>query len=180
MADDRTPQVSPTDSLEARLGAAVQLEGEPRVARRATSLLEGGYEGEEFLLLVGGSHAEGILAGAPALFWPELWGARALLYVWDEAAAPAVIAALGNQSWRVREMSAKVSAARAIGMPKDLARLTTDEHARVRSAAARALAVIGDASSVETLERMVRDYDKEVRRAAQQSLDALRTRLRTP
>src|ERR1700712_4575761 len=131
MADDET-HASTTASLEARIDDAVQLEGETRVAERARALLEGGYEGEDFLRVVGGSHAEGILGGAPALYWPELWGARALLYVWDDSAAPSVIAALGNQSWRVREMCAKVCAARAIGTPRDLARLTTDQHARVR------------------------------------------------
>ncbi|MEF2978031.1 HEAT repeat domain-containing protein [Subtercola sp. YIM 133946] len=180
MADDSSLHVSPTDSLEARLEADTQREGVGATVRRACSLLEGGYEGEEFLRVVGGSHADGILGGAPALYWPELWGARALLYVWHESAAPVVVQALTNQSWRVREMSAKVCAARAVGTPKDLARLTTDEHARVRSAAARALAAVGDASSVETLERMLRDYDKDVRRAAQQSLKALRLRLEQP
>jgi hypothetical protein len=177
MADDSAPHVSATDSLETRLDAAAQLEGAAAVARRACSLLEGGYEGEAFLRVVGGSHAEGILGGAPALYWPELWGARALLYVWDDSAAPVVIAALDNQSWRVREMCAKVCAARGVGSPKDLARLTTDDHARVRSAAARALAVVGNAASADTLEVMLRDYDKDVRRTAQQSLKALRARL---
>jgi hypothetical protein len=177
MADDNAPHVSTTESLEARLEADAQREGAAATARRACSLLEGGYEGEGFLRVVGGSHAEGILGGAPALYWPELWGARALLYVWDDSAAPVVIAALGNQSWRVREMCAKVCAARGIGTSKDLARLTTDEHARVRSAAARALAVVGNVDSIDTLEVMLRDYDKDVRRTAQQSLKVLRGHL---
>ncbi|GAA1001485.1 HEAT repeat domain-containing protein [Subtercola frigoramans] len=174
---DHNAHSTPTDSLETRLDAQVKLDGESRVASRASSILRGGYEGEDFLRVVGGPHAEGILTGAPALYWPELWGARALLYVWDDSAAPAVLAALTNQSWRVREMAARVCATRSLGTPDDFARLTTDEHARVRSAAARAIAAIGDAASADALERMLRDHDKEVRRAAQQSLDALRARL---
>ena len=165
------------DSLEARLRDAVEREGEVRVARRAASLLAGRYEGEEFLLIVGGPHAEGIVHGAPALYWPEVWGARALLYVWNEAATASVIAGLGNPAWRVREMCARVSAARGIGSSKELARLTTDANARVRAAAARAVAAVGDEASIPGLEVMLRDPDRDVRRAAQQSVDALRERL---
>ncbi|TIH37438.1 HEAT repeat domain-containing protein [Subtercola vilae] len=177
MADNNASHVSPTDSLEARLDAAVELDGADTVARRAAALLAGGYEGEDFLRVVGGAHAEGILGGAPAPYWPELWGARALLYIWNDAATPIVIANLANQSWRVREMCAKVCAAHGLGTPKELARLTTDEQSRVRQAAARALVTIGDASSIGTLEVMLRDHDKEARRTAQQSLTALHTRL---
>ena len=177
MAHDSETPSHHTASLEERLQAAVDAEGEAAVAQRSRSLLEGGYEGEEFLRVVGGPHADGILAGAPSLYWPELWGARALNYVWSDAAAPAVIAGLGNQAWRVREMCAKVCALRAVGDPSSLAALTTDDHARVRSAAARALAVVGDSSSEAVLEALLRDFDKEVRRTAQQSLKALKQRL---
>ncbi|SMH44298.1 hypothetical protein SAMN06295885_2346 [Rathayibacter oskolensis] len=188
MAADNEPTVSPTDSLEDRLRAQVAREGERTVALRSAALLGGGYEGEAFLLTVGGEHAEGILNGAPSLYWPELWGARALLYVWDDDAADAVIAGLANASWRVREMCARVCTERVLGGQKKLARLTTDAHPRVRAAGARALlavALAGTASgrdekgefaaSVEqTLTAMLRDPDRDVRRAAQQSADALR------
>ncbi|MBF4461206.1 HEAT repeat domain-containing protein [Rathayibacter sp. VKM Ac-2878] len=169
--------------------AQVVREGERVVALRAAALLGGGYEGESFLLTVGGEHAEGILKGAPSLYWPELWGARALLYVWDEQAADAVTAGLVNPAWRVREMCARVCAERVLGGQKRLARVTTDEHPRVRAAGARALvaaALAGLASgrdekgefaaSVQaTLTTMLRDPDREVRRVAQQSADALRS-----
>ncbi|KQQ00921.1 hypothetical protein ASG06_14420 [Rathayibacter sp. Leaf185] len=169
--------------------AQVAREGERNVARRSAALLTGGYEGESFLLTVGGEHAEGILKGAPSLYWPELWGARALLYVWDDDAAEAVTAGLANTSWRVREMCARVCAERLLGGQKKLTRLTTDAHPRVRAAGARALsavAVAGTSSgrdgkgefaaSVEqTLTAMLRDPDRDVRRAAQQSADAVRS-----
>lgn len=41
--------------------------------------------------------------GGPA-YWLKVWAARGLLYVYDESAAPAVIAALNDGHWRVREM----------------------------------------------------------------------------
>ena len=180
MADHEEPHVSTTDSLEHRLAAAVERQGNAVTVRRAATLLAGGYEGEDFLRVVGGEHAEGILSGAPALYWPELWGARALLYVWDDtadSAVAAVIAGLANRSWRVREMSLRVSAARSLVAASELVPLTRDEHPRVRAAAARAIAVLGDeVSDAGTLEAMLRDPDKEVRRAAQQSLTALRGR----
>ncbi|WP_244248136.1 HEAT repeat domain-containing protein [Rathayibacter sp. VKM Ac-2801] len=188
MARDNEPTVTLTDPLEERLRAQVAREGERVVALRSAALLTGGYEGESFLLTVGGEHADGILKGAPSLYWPELWGARALLYVWDDDAADAVIAGLANSSWRVREMCARVCAERVLGGQKKLARLTTDAHPRVRAAGARALvaaAVAGTtsgrdekgefAASVEgTLTAMLRDPDRDVRRAAQQAADTLR------
>ena len=174
MAHDSETPSHHTASLEERIQAAVDSEGETSVVLRARSLLEGGYEGEEFLRVVGGPHADGILAGAPSLYWPELWGARALNYVWSDAAAPAVIAGLGNQAWRVREMCAKVAALRSIAAPEALTALTKDDHARVRAAAARALASTGDPTTQDTLEALLRDPDKEVRRTAQQSLKTLR------
>ena len=177
MAHDSETPSHHTASLEERIQAAVDSEGETSVVLRARSLLEGGYEGEEFLRVVGGPHADGILAGAPSLYWPELWGARALNYVWSDAAAPAVIAGLGNQAWRVREMCSKVAALRSIAAPEALTALTKDDHARVRAAAARALAASGDASTEATLEGLLRDPDKEVRRTAQQSLKALKDTL---
>ena len=68
----------------------------------------------------------GVLDGAPVLYWPELWGTRALLYVWDESAAAAVIGTLGNPAWRVREMGARVVAARELPAASELAELLVE------------------------------------------------------
>ena len=143
------------------------------MAKRAASLLRGRNEGDEFLLWVGGRHAQGILDGAPALYWPEVWGARALMSAWDDAATDAVLGGLRNQAWRVREMCLKVCAERRLDVGNAVQRLTTDPVARVRSAAARALAATGDGAQAEALTAMLKDPDKEVRRTAQQSLAAL-------
>ena len=102
------PDDVPVDlPIEARLAAAVKEYGEDAVVLRSISLIAGNNEGDDFLLYVGGDHARGILDGAPVLYWPELWGTRALLYVWNDSALVAVTAALQNQAWRVREMAAR-------------------------------------------------------------------------
>lgn len=43
-----------------------------------------------------------------------MWAARSLLYAWDVEAVPAVLGALGDEAWRVREMAAKVVAHRRL------------------------------------------------------------------
>ena len=166
------PDVPVDLPIEKRLAAAVAEFGEDTVVLRALSLLAGNNEGEDFLLYVGGEHARGILDGAPVLYWPELWGTRALLYVWNDTAVEAVIAALNNQAWRVREMATRVAVARGLAVEAVLTELLTDDVARVRAAAARALGAVG--SDLEVLKPLLKDPDIEVRRGAQQAIDALR------
>ena len=169
------PSPVPVDlPIEQRLAAAVTEYGENTVVLRSLSLIAGNNEGEDFLLYVGGEHARGILEGAPVLYWPELWGTRALLYVWNDSAVMAVTAALENQAWRVREMAARVAAARGLDVAGILTGLLTDDVARVRAAAARALGVLG--SDVEALKPLLKDPEIDVRRGAQQAIDALRKR----
>ncbi|MDH6235667.1 HEAT repeat domain-containing protein [Cryobacterium sp. CG_9.6] len=163
-----------------RIAAAVKRYGEPAVIERSIALLKGENAGEDFLLFVGGDHAQGILDGAPSLYWPELWGARALMHVWSESANEAVIGGLDNQSWRVREMCAKVILLRKLHALKRLTRLTTDETPRVRAAAVHALSALGTVEHLSWIVARLRDPDKEVRRAAQQSRDALTARLGLP
>lgn len=161
-----------------RIAAAVDHYGEEVVSQNAIALLRAKNAGKDFLLYAGGRHALGILDGAPALYWPELWGARALLHVWDDAAAPYVVVGLGNQAWRVREMCAKVVLLRELQVAPKLVRLTTDENPRVRAAALHALAAQGTEEHVETIAQRLRDPEKSVRQAAQQARDVLRERLR--
>lgn len=161
-----------------RIAAAVEHYGENVVAQNAVALLRAKNAGKDFLLYAGGRHALGILDGAPALYWPELWGARALLHVWDDSAAPYVVVGLGNQAWRVREMTAKVVLLRDLQVAPKLVRLTTDENPRVRAAALHALAAQGTAEHMPTIEQRLRDSEKSVRQAAQQSRDVLRERIK--
>ena len=163
--------------IEERIAASVAELGEPTFVLRALSLIAGHNEGEEFLLVVGGEHAKGILEGAPVLYWPELWGTRALLYAWDASAAPAVTAALENQAWRVREMAARVAAKRELPVRDTLLGLLTDDVARVRAAAARALGGLGETDDIAAISPLLKDGEIDVRRAAQRGMEAIRARL---
>jgi hypothetical protein len=160
-----------------RIALAIAKFGERDVADRAAALLTGTNEGEEFLLWVGGQHAQGILDGAPALYWPEVWGARTLLYAWDDAVAETVRAGLANQAWRVREMCCRVVAARELPFGADLVPLLTDDVARVRANAARALGVVGDYDQAFEVKRLVKDPELDVRKQAGAALTLLRARL---
>jgi len=161
--------------IEQRIAAAVADLGEDGVVTRALALIAGQNAGEEFLLIVGGEHARGILEGAPVLYWPELWGMRALLYVWNDTAVAAVTAGLQNQAWRVREMATRVAAARGLDVLPVLSELLTDDVPRVRAAAARAVGTLG--GEAELVKPLLKDPEIDVRRGAQQALDAIRARL---
>jgi hypothetical protein len=174
---DQTPDIPIDLSIEQRIDAATARYGADEVVSRSIALLGGANAGEDFLLYLGGRHAVGIVDGAPPLYWPELWGARALLYAWDDAAAPAIEAGLANQAWRVREMCARVAQQRRLPVAALLVDLTHDEVSRVRAAAARALSIVGGTEHRESIVSLLRDPDKETRRAAQESRDALDRRL---
>lgn len=165
------------DSPADRITAAVARFGERAVVDRSAALLMGGNEGDEFLLIVGGRHAQGVLVGAPPLYWPEVWGARALTFVWDTSAASAVHRGLSDRAWRVREMCARVVFLRALPEQAVLVELLRDEVARVRGAAARALGEIGDHEHVERLSQLLKDDEKEVRRSAHDAMVRLEKRL---
>lgn len=162
--------------IAARINAAVERFGREDAIARAIALLAGANAGDEFLLYAGGEHARGVLDGAPPLYWPELWGARTLLYVWDDSAAPAVVAGLANQAWRVREMSVRVATQRALDVAPQLVELTADTHPRVRAAAARGLGTLGGEHHEDAITVVLRDADRDVKRAAQEARDAWRAR----
>jgi hypothetical protein len=162
--------------IAARIAAASKRHGEDVIVERAVSLIEGNNEGKEFLLIVGGEHAQGILDGAPVLYWPELWGTRALLHAWNDNAADAVRSALSNQAWRVREMATRVVATRRVDAREQLLKLLEDETPRVRAGAARALGTVGIAEDIELISPLVKDAEIEVRRGAQVGMDAIRKR----
>jgi len=104
---------------------------------------------DHFLRVIGGPGAESLLEGRDGGvdgYWPRVWAARGLLHVWDDTATAAIITATTNESWRVREMSAKVIARHHVGSAVDaVVTLLDDDNARVRAAASRAFRVVADA-----------------------------------
>lgn len=170
------PQATLDLPLGQRIAKAVEHYGEAEVIARSISLMDGQHAGEDFLLFVGGEHAQGILNGAPVLYWPELWGLRALQHVWSDAAITPVLGSLSNPAWRVREMGCRVIALRGLPAVDELVALTADGTPRVRAAAARALGAVGTPDDLESIRVFTKDPALEVRRGAQQGIDTLRSR----
>ncbi len=112
-------------------------------------------------------------------YWARVWACRALLYTWDEFAGPAVAMALNDDHWRVRELAGKVITKREVPDAADtLATLITDDPVpRVRAAACRALAVVGEGEHLSALAAAVDDPDHLVAAAAERGLDRLQDRL---
>lgn len=102
------------------------------------------------LLALGGPGAKKFLDGRPHddTYWLRVWGARGLLWAWSDSAVDAVMTALNDEAWRVREMASKVVARHRLGdaLPT-VAELRDDPVPRVRNAATRAIAQLTKAGA---------------------------------
>jgi hypothetical protein len=116
--------------------------------RDCVAILNGRRVDDDFLRVIGGPSAETVLdghAGGVDGYWPRVWAARGLLHVWDGSATDAIVNATTDESWRVREMSAKVIARHHVSSAIDaVVSLLDDDNARVRTAAARAFRDIAE------------------------------------
>ena len=118
--------------------------GAPAVVTGCVDLLGGGTADDTLVFAIGGPAARPILDGGQR-YWLRVWGARALLYAWEDRAAAAVIAATGDEAWRVREMALKVVARHGLQeASSQVERLRDDPSARVRASAARAHKALSD------------------------------------
>ena len=140
-------ELTPRQSVEiecARRGTA-------QVVAGCVALLQGRDMDDDFLLALGGPGGHRVLDDGPEQrnqYWRRVWGARGLLYAWTDEAEGAVVAALADEHWRVREMAAKVVAKRRIGAALDsVAALRSDPVPRVCAAAERATVVLTAAAS---------------------------------
>ena len=114
-------------------------------------------------------------------YWLRAWGARGLLHVWDDAATDAVVAGLADAEWRPAEMCLKVAAAHEVaGTGDGAAALASHQLPRVRAAAMRTLAVVGDTEHAEVVHAGQDDPDPAVRRAAARAWMLLQQRLDLP
>ena len=127
--------------------------GQQAVVAGCIDLLDGQPVDDALILALGGRPAEYVLAGAEggrSGYWPRVWAARGLLHAWAERATAAILRASTDESWRVREMAAKViarhrvSAARLEDALTSVTALHDDPVPRVRSAATRAAATLID------------------------------------
>lgn len=174
------PEASPA----ARVRALCDAQGEASVAAGCAEILRtGSWENRDLLVILGGQVAVGEFARTePAKsdlsYWAPTWAARGLLYAWDDTAAPSVVGALTHEAWRVREMAAKVVAAREIGAAGDaVAALAEDPVPRVRAAAARALRVVGEAEHASAALALAHDSDVGVRVRGERAMAGMSARL---
>lgn len=145
-----------TRALVNRLGEAGSLEVLVR-------LLGGSVPGRDsvwapyrsVLIDIGDGHAERLMSdesGRRLAYWPRVWAARALAYVGSKEAGSALLAALGDDHWRVRMTAIQTIGRLGIegATPRLLKRLD-DEHPRVRSATVLALERVGTEEAVDRL-----------------------------
>jgi hypothetical protein len=125
--------------------------GRPQVVAGCVALLREQSVDDDLIFALAGPAVSFVMTDRPDernLYWLRVWGARGLLYAWDEDAAAAVIAALEDAAWRVREMAAKVIARHRVGAAlAAVAGLRDDPVPRVRAAAERATAILTAAGS---------------------------------
>jgi hypothetical protein len=131
--------ITPKQSIEAecnRRGRASLIAG-------CVDLLEGRLVDDDLLFALAGPPALTVLdggAGGRHGYWPRVWAARGLLHAWDDSATRAIVQGASDDSWRVREMVAKVVAAHGVDRAVPVvATLLNDPVLRVRRAAERAL-----------------------------------------
>lgn len=127
------------------IGAECDRRGRNAVIEGCAKLIRGEEADAALILALGGPGARKFLSGGPHVdeYWLRVWGARGLLWAWDDGALDAVMVALGDQAWRVREMALKVVAKHLLGdaLPT-AAQLRDDPVPRVRTAAIRAVALL--------------------------------------
>jgi HEAT repeat protein len=168
-----------------RVAALVELAGGDAVADWCADLLRGGdwtdVDAPELDWIGGRSSVAMVAKNLDLEYWPRVWAARALLHAFRPRAEPAVVAGLSDLSWRVREMCAKVARAHELGSAADeLARRCADEVPRVRVAAVRALAAVGEAEQADVVRDCLDDPEPDVAGAAEAALRAMSRRLDRP
>ncbi len=129
-----------------RIVAECERRGAQAVAEGCRDLLLRRDVDDALVLVLGGEHAENVLAGRDREYWLRVWAARGLLWAYDDLAHDALLVALADDHWRVREMACKVVARHEVdGALSAVVRLSDDAVPRVRAAAARAVRELTEA-----------------------------------
>jgi hypothetical protein len=114
-------------------------------------------------------------------YWVRTWGARGLLYCWDDAATRPVVAGLGDEHYRPAEMCLKVAAKHEVaGSGPGAALLTRHELPRVRANAVRTLGVVGDTEHADDVLAVLGDPQERVRMHAARAYERMARRLDLP
>ena len=134
----KTPQQSVQEECNRR--------GVASVVAGCVDLLNGMPTDDDLILALGGPPADWVRTGERSgpPYWLRVWAARGLLYAWNDSAGPAVVKALRDDAWRVREMALKVVARHGLqAASEQVDALRSDPSARVRAAAARTSRALG-------------------------------------
>lgn len=114
------------------------LRGQDAVVAACVALLRSEAADAELIYALGGPPARWAMdGGRPGPdYWLRVWASRGLLHVFTDSATSAVLDALDDPHWRVREMAAKVCGRHRLedALP-GLAELGDDPSSRVRRAA---------------------------------------------
>jgi HEAT repeat protein len=163
-----------------RVAALVREWGEVRVVAYCAGLLDGDDPrlDEEALLQLGGLHARAGLDHDNLDYWPRVWAARALLYVWSPDVTPSLVRALDDPAWRVAENAMRVMALREIAEGVDRAVLLRDHQlSRVRATVVRLVGLVGESDLADVLLEALDDPEVSVRAAAERAIERMEGRL---
>jgi HEAT repeat protein len=135
-------QLTPKQSIELECARR----GRGQLVSGCVALLRRQDVDDDLMIALGGPAAQGLLDSGPRqaqLYWLRVWAARGLLHAYADQAEDAVIEALSDEHWRVREMAAKVIARyRVAAAFEQVTALRADPVPRVRAAADRALVLL--------------------------------------
>jgi hypothetical protein len=125
-----------------------------------------------------GGKVSGLESGSWKDYWVRVWAARGLLHAWDDRASRALRQGLRDEHWRVVEMCLKVCRAHDVSqVSAECMSALKSETPRVRAAAIRALAVVGDVEHIEWVEALRGDVVPTVANAAKRAAKEMRIRL---
>jgi hypothetical protein len=120
--------------------------GRDQLVDGCIALLAGRDADDALIIALGGPAVQAVLHDGPRQrnqYWRRVWGARGLLHAWDARAEQAIIAATGDEHWRVREMAAKVIARHQVDAGLEaVAELRADPVPRVWAAGERAAVLL--------------------------------------
>ena len=133
-----------------RVQAECARRGKDAVVADCLRLLAGETADLDLLSGLAGPGADKYFDGAQHddTYWFRVWAMRGLLWSYDPRAEDAVRAGFADDSWRVREMAAKVVARHLVGPAiSEVAAGCHDPVPRVRSASERALIRLNEANA---------------------------------
>lgn len=127
-----------------------------------------------------------LLGGMDAIepYMARVWAGQALLHAWHHKAEDAVVIALNDDDWQVREIAVQLVGHHELAHVDKLVELLTDDaYPHVRMAAARAIGVTATPQhdvAIDRLQRLVMDPNSFLAAAAEDALGEIANRHNRP